>query len=209
MRNLWKNSALLTWETSSPFFKKKCRLIFPTRSLLTDNLPACFWAKHIWLFSSHFSYIWAHRHLCHFYEFWTNRKTKQKIGDNKQEVFSWFLLFVLFTPMWTPHRFACRYNNNVFSAAATPLLHLVSYILSRSTKQVKEAPKELVLEETLASVTLWVEPTLIIKGTHFFVDKQWNLSFSASAGRSFNMMEALKNWNILRRISLTVEMVEC
>ena len=45
------------------------------------------------------------------------------------------------------HRFACRYNNNVFSAPATPLLHLVSYILSRSTKQVKEAPKELVLED--------------------------------------------------------------
>ena len=102
------------------------------------------------------------------------------------------------------HRFACRYNNNVFSAAATPLLHLVSYILSRSTKQVKEAPKELVLEETLASVTLWVEPTLIIKGTHFFLwTNNETFLFSASAGRSFNMMEAL------RKISLTVEMVEC
>ena len=129
--------------------------------------------------------------MCHFYEFWTNRKTKQKIGG--QQTRSFFLdSYFSCCLRQCEHRFACRYNNNVFSAAATPLLHLVSYILSRSTKQVKEAPKELVLEETLASVTLWVEPTLIIKGTHFLWTNNETFLFSASAGRSFNMMEALK-----------------
>ena len=188
MRNLWKNSAWLTF-----FILQKEMSTNFSNTITFDRQPACLFLSKAYLIV--FKSFFIHMSTQAFVSLLRVLDQPKNEAKNRGTTNKKFFLDSYFSCCLRQceHRFACRYNNNVFSAAATPLLHLVSYILSRSTKQVKEAPKELVLEETLASVTLWVEPTLIIKGTHFFLwTNNETFLFSASAGRSFNMMEALK-----------------